>query len=86
MYLVTGGAGFIGSNLVAALAERGDTPVVCDFDDEALVRNIAKRGPFEVVPPDTLMDWLAGLETPPEAVGEINPGTAFTYCCEPTGG
>ncbi|MEK9965941.1 MAG: ADP-glyceromanno-heptose 6-epimerase [Rhodospirillaceae bacterium] len=68
MYLVTGGAGFIGSNLVAALAERGDTPVVCDFDDEALVRNIAKRGPFEVVPPDTLMDWLAGLATPPEAV------------------
>jgi hypothetical protein len=31
MYLVTGCAGFIGSNIVAALAARGEEVVVCDW-------------------------------------------------------
>ncbi|MBO21366.1 MAG: ADP-glyceromanno-heptose 6-epimerase [Rhodospirillaceae bacterium] len=68
MYLVTGGAGFIGSNIVAALAERGDMLAICDFDDEELARNIAKRGPFHIIAPDHLLDWLAGQKTPPAAV------------------
>ncbi|HCP01076.1 MAG TPA: ADP-glyceromanno-heptose 6-epimerase [Rhodospirillaceae bacterium] len=67
MYLVTGGSGFIGSNLVAALAERGDTPVVCDFAEEALARNIAKRGQLKVIAPDNLLPWLT-MNTAPEAV------------------
>ena len=44
MILVTGGAGFIGSNLVAALGERSGAPVyVCDIVDSAeKERNLAK--------------------------------------------
>ena len=68
MYVVTGGAGFIGSNLVAALAARGTPPVICDSLDGETVRNIAKRGPLVTVAPDALLDWLAGAGETPQAL------------------
>lgn len=60
--LVTGGGGFIGSNLVAALIERGShNVVVCDiFGDNDKWRNLAKHPVSEIVTPDTLFDWLDG--------------------------
>ncbi len=60
MLLVTGGAGFIGSNVVAALNEAGRGDVaVCDFlGTEGKWRNLAKRQLSDVVPPDELMSWL----------------------------
>lgn len=62
MILVTGGAGFIGSNIVAALNDAGRADVaVCDFlGDEGKWRNLAKRQLADVVPPAELMDWLKG--------------------------
>jgi ADP-L-glycero-D-manno-heptose 6-epimerase len=59
MYLVTGGAGFIGSNMVAALSERDHEVVVCDWlrDDERW-RNLAKHEISEIVEPETLPEWL----------------------------
>jgi ADP-L-glycero-D-manno-heptose 6-epimerase len=62
MLLVTGGAGFIGSNVVAALNDAGRTDVaVCDFlGCEGKWRNLAKRQLADVVPPPQLAAWLEG--------------------------
>jgi len=61
MFLITGGAGFIGSNVVAALEERGHAPsVVCDrLRAGDKWRNIAKRELCDVVTPASLFDFLA---------------------------
>jgi len=62
MLLVTGGAGFIGSNVVAALndAGRGDV-VVCDgLGHDGKWRNLAKRRLSDIVPPAELPNWLKG--------------------------
>lgn len=60
MIVVTGGAGFIGSNIVAAIEARGLGPVaVCDRLRSAdKWRNIAKRELVDVIPPDRLFDFL----------------------------
>ncbi len=62
MLLVTGGAGFIGSNVVAALNDAGRADVaVCDLLGSAgKWRNLAKRQLADVVPPAELMHWLQG--------------------------
>lgn len=62
MLLVTGGAGFIGSNVVAALNEAGRTDVVvCDLlGSDGKWRNLAKRQLVDIVPPAELLDWLKG--------------------------
>lgn len=67
MLLVTGGAGFIGSNVVAALNDVGRSDVVvCDLlGSDGKWRNLAKRQLVDIVPPAELPDWLKGrkLET-----------------------
>ncbi len=62
MLLVTGGAGFIGSNVVAALNDAGRSDVVvCDWlGDQGKWRNLAKRQLADVVPPQELDGWLRG--------------------------
>jgi ADP-L-glycero-D-manno-heptose 6-epimerase len=63
MFLVTGGAGFIGSNVVASLNEAGATDiVVCDLlgHGSAKWRNLAKRQISDLVPPAELTKWLDG--------------------------
>lgn len=59
MYVVTGGAGFIGSNVVAAIAARGAEVVVCDwFRSDDRWRNLGKHEIAAVVAPEDLMGWL----------------------------
>jgi ADP-L-glycero-D-manno-heptose 6-epimerase len=62
MLLVTGGAGFIGSNVVAALNDAGRADVVvCDvLGGDGKWRNLAKRQLADVVPPAELPEWLKG--------------------------
>jgi len=79
MLLVTGGAGFIGSNVVAALNDAGRADVaVCDLlGDAGKWRNLAKRRLADIVPPKELAAWLAGRKL--EAVihlGAISDTTA----------
>lgn len=60
MIIVTGGTGFIGSNLVAGLEEHGCTDIViCDtLGTGDKWRNIAKREVRDIVHPDRLFDYL----------------------------
>ena len=60
MIVITGGAGFIGSNLNAALAAAGHEVVVVDWlGCEGKWRNLATCPPARIVPPDTLDSFLA---------------------------
>lgn len=60
MYIVTGGAGFIGSNILAALEAGGRGPiVVCDRMRQGdKWRNLAKRLLADIVAPEALMPYL----------------------------
>lgn len=60
MHLVTGGAGFIGSNLVAALAARGAEVMVVDRLRGGLKwRNLAHHTIAGILPPEELDAFLA---------------------------
>lgn len=61
MILVTGGAGFIGSILHAALHRRGRETVVVDrLGTEGKWRNLRHHPPARLLPPDRIDDFLAG--------------------------
>lgn len=74
MYLVTGGAGFIGSNIAAAIEERGlGKVVISDRLREAdKWRNVAKRELVEVVHPDDLFYFLH--DNPADLKGVVHMG------------
>lgn len=60
MIVVTGGAGFIGSNILAALEERGyrDLVVVDWLGTDEKWKNIAKRELAAIVPPEEMLGFL----------------------------
>lgn len=80
MYVVTGGAGFIGSNIVAALEERGDGEiVVCDWlGDDDKWRNLGKRELADFVPPEQLFDFLEAHRSHVKAVFHMGGVSAST--------
>jgi len=60
MIVITGGAGFIGSNLVNGLEKQTQEPlVICDtLGTDQKWRNIAKRQIDELVAPDQLLEFI----------------------------
>ena len=62
MLLVTGGAGFIGSNVVASLNEAGRTDIAVNdiLGSDGKWRNLNGRRVAEFVPAAELMHWLDG--------------------------
>ena len=62
MYVITGGAGFIGSNIAAAIEAQGlGKVVVCDrLGTEEKWRNIANLDLINLIQPENLFDFLAG--------------------------
>jgi len=60
MFLVTGGAGFIGSNVVASLNDAGHTDVVVNdtLGSSGKWRNLQKRQLADFIFPHDLFDWL----------------------------
>ena len=62
LILVTGGAGFIGSNIVARLTENPDLDVVvCDRlrdADSGKWRNLSKHPIADFIAPEALFEWL----------------------------
>jgi ADP-L-glycero-D-manno-heptose 6-epimerase len=60
LYVVTGGAGFIGSNIAAALAAKGRRVVVVDWLEVGdKWRNLLPIALHDIVRPDAFTPWLA---------------------------
>jgi ADP-L-glycero-D-manno-heptose 6-epimerase len=81
MFLVTGGAGFIGSNIVAAIEERGLGKVaICDrLGSGGKRRNIEKRKLADIVEPERLFEFLGDNRPNIEAIihmGAVSDTTA----------
>ena len=80
MIVVTGGAGFIGSNILAALEARGESRlVVCDrLRAGGKWQNIAKRELADIVHPEQLFDFLQTNKKPLKAIIHMGAISATT--------
>jgi ADP-L-glycero-D-manno-heptose 6-epimerase len=70
MFVITGGAGFIGSNIAASLDKDGHEIVIVDSlgSDDLKWRNIAKRRVFDIVTPNDNLAFIKNYRSRIEGV------------------
>ena len=80
MIIITGAGGFIGSNMVAALAEDGSLPiVVCDYWGEGdKWKNVAKHFVADFIRPDQLLTFIRKSSSDIHAVVHMGAISATT--------
>ena len=80
MIIVTGGAGFIGSNIVAELEQQGykDIVVVDWLGSDDKWKNIAKRELAAVIQPEQLSEFLENHKSEIEAIIHMGAVSATT--------
>ena len=80
MYVITGGAGFIGSNVAAILEANGVGPLVIvdRLRDGDKWRNVAKRALHDIVHPDNIHAFLAANAYAVKAVVHMGAISATT--------
>ncbi len=79
MIVITGGAGFIGSNLIAGLEKKGykDIVIIDSLNQENKWRNISKRFISEIIRPEDTFEFLDNCEEKIEAI--IHLGSLNSY-------
>jgi ADP-L-glycero-D-manno-heptose 6-epimerase len=80
MIVITGGAGFIGSNLIASLQTRGGSGlvVVDRLGNDEKWRNLAKRELLAIVRPEDQFDYMADHRTAIEGVFHLGASSSTT--------
>lgn len=81
LVLVTGAAGFIGSNIVATLSEAGWDVAACDrlrTAQSGKWRNLAKHALVDFTAPEAMWDWLAAHAGQLDAVVHMGAVSATT--------
>ena len=79
LVLVTGAAGFIGSNVARRLAEEGRRVVACDWlGQKAKWLNLRGVLLHDVIRPEALTDWLEVQAEPPSAIVHMGAVSATT--------
>ena len=68
--LVTGGAGFIGSNIAGTIADHTDYRVVVvdEFGESEKWRNLSKHRVYEIIAPGEVFYWLEANKAELEAI------------------
>jgi ADP-L-glycero-D-manno-heptose 6-epimerase len=79
LVVVTGGAGFIGSNIVRDLAAAGRRLVVCDLLHTGdKWQNVAAAPLYDLITPSALLPWLDGRQTEIAAILHMGAISATT--------
>ncbi len=79
MIVITGGAGFIGSNVLSALSQTSNAElVVCDWVDAGKRPNLEQHRVSEIVSPDSLFEFLGDRGKDVELIVHMGANSSTT--------